>query len=148
ALEDGACSGRIPEVDLDAVWALCELLCAAAGESILASAHDASDGGLGVALAEICLGTGIGCDLDVPSLHARDDLTLFGGAWGTVVVTCDEVDVERLVSLCERHGVPLSRLGQLGGSHVRLRCGETLVDVPLEAARTAYEDTLPTAMGA
>src|SRR5262249_4194174 len=32
ALEDGACSGRIPEVDLDAVWALCELLCAAAGE--------------------------------------------------------------------------------------------------------------------
>jgi phosphoribosylformylglycinamidine synthase subunit PurL len=145
-LEAGACSGRIPEVDLDAIWRLCELLCVASSESLLASAHDASDGGLAVALAEVCLGAGAGCDLDVPALHRRDDITLFGEACGNVVVACDESDVERLISLCDRHDVPRARLGQLGGDGIRLRCGETILDVPFEAAREAYEDALPRAM--
>ncbi len=147
ALEDGACSGRIPAVDLDAIWRLCELLCVASGEQLLASAHDASDGGLAVALAEVCLGAGTGAELDVPALHRRDDITLFGEACGNVVVTCDESDVERLVSLCDRHDVPRHRLGQLGGEAIRLRCSGTLVDVPFESAREAYEDALPRAMG-
>jgi phosphoribosylformylglycinamidine synthase len=148
AMEDGACSGRIPEVDVDALWRLTDLLCNAGGEGLLASAHDVSDGGLAVALSEICIGARTGCDLDVPALASRDDLTLFGEVCGNVVVTCDESDVERLISLCDRHDIPRARLGQLGGASIRLRCRETIVDVPFEEARAAYEDALPRAMEA
>ena len=62
-------------------------------------------------------------------------------------MTCDESDVERLISLCDRHQVPRHRLGRLGGEAIRLRCSGTLVDVPFESAREAYEDALPRAMG-
>jgi hypothetical protein len=44
--------------------------------------------------------------------------------------------------------VPLEKVGSLGGSSIALRCGELVLDVPLDAARAAYEETLPRAMGA
>jgi hypothetical protein len=44
--------------------------------------------------------------------------------------------------------VPLEKIGALGGATIALRCGELALDVPLEAARAAYEETLPRAMGA
>jgi phosphoribosylformylglycinamidine synthase len=147
-LEDGAVSGRIPDVDLEAIGHLVELLASAADEGVLASAHEASDGGLAVALAELCLGAGSGCELDVPLLAQSGDLTLFGETCGLVVVGCDPVDSERLVALCAALGVAERRLGELRGADVVVRCGETALSVALDAARVAYESTLPAAMDA
>ena len=66
ALEDGAPSrGAFPSVDLPALAALSSSLGERAPTSGCSrSAHDASDGGLAVALAELCLGAGSGCELD------------------------------------------------------------------------------------
>ncbi|MDX6564946.1 MAG: phosphoribosylformylglycinamidine synthase subunit PurL, partial [Gaiellales bacterium] len=57
-LEDGAASGRIPDPSLAALAALCRTLTEAAASELLASAHDASDGGLAVAIAELCIAAG------------------------------------------------------------------------------------------
>jgi phosphoribosylformylglycinamidine synthase len=146
ALEDGACSGRIPDVDLGAVDAICQLLVEAAHESVLASAHDASDGGLAVALAEICLGASAGCDVRLPDLAGSGVVTLFGESCGNVVVCCDDADCERLLGLCARHDVTVERIGTLGGDRIALAAGDVELAVQLIAARHAYEGTLPRAM--
>jgi phosphoribosylformylglycinamidine synthase II len=148
ALEDGRASGRIPEPALAELAALCRVLAEAARDGLLASAHDASDGGLAVAISELCLAVGAGCDLDLPELAARGDVTLFGEACGNVLATCAPAARERLAGLCARHAVPLAELGKLGGERIVVRAGAACVDVGLDEARAAYEDALPLAMAA
>ena len=148
AFEDGRCSGRIPDVDLDALHALCGLLAQAAADGLLASAHDASDGGLCVALAELCVAAGEGCEVTLPDLAGRADVTLFGEACGNVVVSCEDADAGRLSALCARRGVAARELGRMGGTRLRAVCGEVVVEAPVDELRRAYEDTLPRAMDA
>ncbi|MGN6171802.1 MAG: phosphoribosylformylglycinamidine synthase subunit PurL, partial [Streptosporangiaceae bacterium] len=62
----GHLGGRPPAVVLDAERAAASLLAAAAGAGLLAAAHDVSDGGLAVALAESCLAGGHGCRVSLP----------------------------------------------------------------------------------
>ncbi|MDX6567871.1 MAG: phosphoribosylformylglycinamidine synthase subunit PurL, partial [Gaiellales bacterium] len=148
ALEDGRASGRIPEPALAELVALCGMLGEAARDGLLASAHDASDGGLVVAISELCLSAGTGCDLDVPELAARGDITLFGEACGNVLVTCAPADRERIAALAAQHAVPVVELGRLGGERIVVRAASCRVDVALGDARAAYEDALPLAMEA
>jgi phosphoribosylformylglycinamidine synthase len=147
ALVAGANAGRIPEVDLPALRWLCDLLGELAREGVLSSAHDVSDGGLAVALAEIALSCDSGLQAAiVPGESAA--ATLFGECCGLIVATCAPEQEARLVQACDAAEVPLEKVGSLGGSSIALRCGELVLDVPLEAARAAYEETLPHAMGA
>ena len=88
ALEDGVASGRIPDPALPELTGLFAALGEAARSELLASAHDASDGGLVVAAVELCLGASSGCELELPPLADRGDITLFGEACGNVLVTC------------------------------------------------------------
>jgi phosphoribosylformylglycinamidine (FGAM) synthase-like enzyme len=114
---------------------------------VLGSAHDVSDGGLAVALAEIALASGSGLDATIePGESAAE--TLFGECCGLVVVSCAPDDETRLAAASHAAEVPLERIGALGGASIALRCGELALDVPLEAARAAYDDTLPRAMAA
>ncbi len=147
-LVDGTARGRIPEVDLEAVSALCRLLAAAREARLLRSAHDVSDGGPAVAAAELCLGADLGADLELPDLAGRGDLTLFGEACGLVLATCTAADRPALEALAARHGVSATPIGRLGGERIRLRAGACALDLPLAEARTAYEGTLPAAMEA
>ena len=88
---------------------------------LLTSAHDASDGGLAVALAELALWSELGADVHI----GEDVLDWFGEGAGRAVVTCRPEDVPRLV------GVPLRDLGRVGG--------DSILGVPLDRLREAYE---------
>jgi phosphoribosylformylglycinamidine synthase subunit PurL len=145
-LEDGVASGRIPEPELDALARLCGALGEAARDGLLASAHDASDGGLSVAVVELCLAVGGGCDLDLPALALRGDITLFGESCGNVLVTCAPADQDRLTELFARHDVPVAELGHLGGERIVVRAGSHELDLALADARDAYENALARAM--
>jgi phosphoribosylformylglycinamidine synthase len=101
-----------------------------------------------VAISELCLSAGTGCDLDVPELAARGDITLFGEACGNVLVTCAPADRERVAALAAQHAVPVVELGRLGGERIVVRAASCRVDVALGDARAAYEDALPLAMEA
>jgi phosphoribosylformylglycinamidine synthase len=148
ALVAGEASGRIPEVDLPALRWLTDLLSGLAREGgLLRSAHDASDGGLAVALAEIALAAGSGLEVTVEPRESAAT-TLFGECCGLVVASCRAEDEANLIEACESAGVPVERIGALGGAAIALRCGELTFDVPLDEARAAYEGALPQAMAA
>ena len=116
-------TGRPPRPDLLAEAALIAFVWRSA--SLLTAAHDAAEGGLAVALAELALFSGSGADVDI----GRDVLDWFGEGGGQIVLACRPEDVPRLES-----GIPLRRVGTAGGSR--------LLGIPLGELRSAYDGGL------
>ena len=134
----GSVSGRPPKVDLVDERLLCELLVTAIGTGIVRSAHDCSEGGLAVALAESCLAGGIGATVDAGSTLAPV-AALFAESQGRAIVTVPAGGFGALKALAATHATACVKLGTVGGD--RLRIGD-LVDVTLDGMRGAYEPTL------
>ena len=76
----GHCGGRPPEVDLAAERALAAVLTAAAAGGLLEAAHDLSEGGLAIALAECCLDQRVGCQVALPGRPVHPAVQRVGGA--------------------------------------------------------------------
>jgi phosphoribosylformylglycinamidine synthase len=146
----GGPAGRIPDVDLQAEVVLQGLLRRAIGDGMVRSAHDCSDGGLAVAVAESCLEgrTGVRLNLEVEGdAPARHDLILFGEAPTRVVVSVPPEILSAFVKLCEGARVPATVVGTVGGDALRALVGNDEVDISLAALRDAYEGGLQQALG-
>jgi phosphoribosylformylglycinamidine synthase len=117
----------------------------AAGQ--LGSAHDLSDGGLAVAAAECCLGGGLGARLELLSSWARLDRILFAEAGARVLVSVPAAQDSAWRQALANAGpeLPATRLGQVTAEPRLLleQAGRTLLDLPLERLRLAYEEALP-----
>ncbi|MBE0476991.1 MAG: phosphoribosylformylglycinamidine synthase subunit PurL [Coriobacteriia bacterium] len=131
-------AGRPPAIDLGLERAVQETVREAIGAGLVKSAHDCSEGGVAVALAESCIAGGVGAEV-----HLDDGLppavSLFSETQSRVVVTCAEADAEALLELARGRRVPHSVLGEVGGE--ALVIGEKL-EAGLEELREAYEPTL------
>jgi phosphoribosylformylglycinamidine synthase len=131
----GRVAGRPPRLDLGAERRLHALMAEAAAARLLSSAHDLSDGGLAVALAECCFAgeePGLGGSFELPAGGLGADVLLFSESPSRMLVEARDADALR--ALAERHGVPCAVLGTLGGARLTLRhAGRPLLD--LEVAR-------------
>jgi phosphoribosylformylglycinamidine synthase len=91
------------------------------------SAHDCSEGGLAVALAECCMSgeamVGAEIDLTAYGALAADEL-LFNEAQSRIVISVRRENATAALSLAEWQGVPVRRLGFTGGEHLRIKAGE------------------------
>jgi phosphoribosylformylglycinamidine synthase subunit PurL len=117
----GEVGGAAAPVELDAEVALVRFLWRHAPR--LSLAHDASEGGLAVAVAEAALWSGVGAELELPDDAPR----LFGEGGGQAVVACAPEVAATL------EGVPLRRLGVVGG--------DTLAGIPLADLRDAWGES-------
>ncbi|MEZ4218976.1 MAG: phosphoribosylformylglycinamidine synthase subunit PurL [Myxococcota bacterium] len=146
ALRRGLEAGAPPHVDLDHERRLGRVLAEGVRDGVIASAHDVSNGGLAVALAECCftardVRTGVEVELGEPF---RPDAVLFGESTGRVVASCE--DASALVALAARHGVPAARIGRTGGARLVVRSarsGETWIDREVEALRSIWARAIP-----
>ncbi len=105
--------GRPPAVDLEAERALAELLVSAIATGLLAAAHDLSDGGLAVALAESCLAGGTGCTV-TPTADAAT--FLFSESAARAVVAVRPGAEAEFARRCELTTVPAAVIGSTGGT--------------------------------
>lgn len=137
----GTVAGR-PRIDLDLEARVQRLCREAVRLGLLSSAHDCSEGGLAVALAESCILGGIGATITARP-GGRWDAALFGETPSRIVVSLDRGGVGELQRLATQHGVPVLRLGRVGGD--RLRIGR-LVDVTLAEASDAWGQGLRRAL--
>jgi phosphoribosylformylglycinamidine synthase len=113
----GRDEGPCPELDLAAERRLVQLLARLAEERLLASAHDVSDGGLAVALAESAMQGGVGVEVTLDS-ELRPSALLFGETTGRALVSFAP-EAERAVrAAAEKEGVPLRLLGRVGGDRL------------------------------
>ena len=106
---------------------------------VLLSAHDPSDGGLGVALAECCFAgeePGRGARIDLPAGLPADRLLFSETPSRAVVTTRDEL---RIAELARRHGVRWARIGVVGGDRLAVAvAGQALLDQPVAALHEAW----------
>ncbi|MCL3817452.1 phosphoribosylformylglycinamidine synthase subunit PurL [Aeromicrobium wangtongii] len=133
--------GMPPVVDLEAERALASLMIEAAATGVVESAHDLSDGGLAVALAEASFrhGVGVTVDLDDPFVE------LFSESSARAMVVVAEDRHEELVSLAEKHGVDLASVGRTGGDTIEV-AGQ--LSIPVAELKAAWQATLPAVLGA
>ena len=133
--------GRPPAPDLDSERKLAALTGSAAAAGLLASAHDLSDGGLAIALAESCLRGARGCRVSLPG----DLFTgLFSESAARAVVSVQPGREDEFAALCAEHGVPATVLGTTGGDTLTV---EGSFEVPLDELRRTWEGTLPALFG-
>jgi phosphoribosylformylglycinamidine synthase len=138
----GHCGGRPPGVDLAAERALAAVLTSAAADGLLEAAHDLSEGGLAIALAECCLDQGVGCQVALPG----DLFTqLFSESAARAVVAVRPGSERAFAALAAQHGVPVAELGVAGGDSLVVQgsAGLGRFDIPVDELAAAHRGTLP-----
>ena len=148
--------GEPPALDLARERALMRLVAGGISRGLIRSAHDCSDGGLAVTLAECAFDTGgIGCEVDVPRLTGSDarrvnaapqmnvNAALFGESASRVIVTSSRADRAALMQMAADAGVPAVLIGQTGGSRLVMRIdGQPAVDCPLDEAERIWSSAI------
>jgi phosphoribosylformylglycinamidine synthase II len=142
----GLVQGVPPGLNLARERALIGLLGRAASTGLMCSAHDCSDGGLAITLAECAFDTGgIGCDVDLPAESAgmKAPATLFGESASRVVVSVRPEDRATLLHLAAEAGVLARVIGRTGGSRLRIRVdGEQVIDCALDEAERTWSSAI------
>ncbi len=147
----GKKEGRVPEIDLSAEKKVQDFLLAhISNESVLA-AHDVSEGGLLVALAEMLFGeTGLGFSLSFDSHgpSGRLDSLLFGESQGRVLVAVSAERQESVLLAAEESGLAAQVLGSADESG-RLKismAGEEILDASVSSLRESWSQAIPNYM--
>ncbi len=131
--------GTLPALDLVAHKALLALVAGLVNDpDLVVGIHDVSDGGLGVALAECAVNSGVGCHVHGIDNHAQ----LFSESPGRVLV--DTIDPHEVLGRAEAAGVPARVLGHPGGDRLVV---DGLLDLSVIEAIAAWRDALPDALG-
>jgi len=109
---------------------------------IATAVHDLSDGGLGVGLAEMAIGGGIGAKVGQPENH--DPIaTFFGEDQGRYLVTLRPDDVEKTLAEAASLGISAPRIGETGGDSLQLGAARA---VPVATLESAFESWFPNFM--
>jgi phosphoribosylformylglycinamidine synthase len=138
--------GLPPRVDLDVERRLGEILVDSSRLGLLEAAHDLSEGGLAVALAEASLRNGVGARIWLDEACGRDGVDaftlLFSESSGRAIVAVPRTEQGEFTNLCTSRGFPHSWIGVVGeqGSALDVQ-GEFLL--PLDELRAAHTATLP-----
>ncbi|MBE0481836.1 MAG: phosphoribosylformylglycinamidine synthase subunit PurL [Dehalococcoidia bacterium] len=112
--------GGMPFIDLDLEKKVQQCCLEAIRAGIIRSAHDCSDGGLAVALAESCIAGGMGMRGKWKT-NGRLDAELFGEEQSRIVVSVSPPSAKALRALAEQHRVPLKELGVTGGGRLTIK---------------------------
>jgi phosphoribosylformylglycinamidine synthase len=171
----GQKTGCPPRCDLETARRLHATLIGLIQAGGIKSAHDCSDGGLGVALAECCMSQLkarnsprlIGATVDLTAGEGRGsqdakpaggkagptvvagprlDALLFGETHHRVVITCAELDAPKIVERARLMGVPAARIGRVGGDTLVVKAKDTEFTVPIAELHDGWWNAIARAM--
>jgi phosphoribosylformylglycinamidine synthase len=155
----GQVRGVPPRVDLVRERAVQQLFPALVAERLIESAHDVSDGGLAVALAECCFDTnGVGVTVVVPAAVGAPGVgaaaaavaveqTLFGESAPVIVVSTTPATADVVVARAVAAGIPARVVGRTGGSRIRISVdGRDALALTVAEAETAWSTAIEARM--
>ena len=140
-LMSGTVAGR-PSVDLKLEKRVQRCCLSLIQRAIVRSAHDCSDGGLLVALAECCISGNIGFKGSW-EIQSRLDAALFGELQSRIIVSVLLAKAKELQQRAAQEGVELRKLGVVGGNRLVV---EGLIDVPVEQISAVWHNGLEAAL--
>ncbi len=143
----GKKAGLVPTMDFVREISVQDAVRAVIKSRLVKSAHDCSEGGLAVALAECCLSNRekqIGATIALPA--GVPDVLLFGEAQGRIVITTTAANASAVLFLLEARDVPALRLGIVGGPDLKISIASQEFEWPLADLHHAWHDSIVHAM--
>ncbi len=142
----GLKAGPPPRLDYDTELALHNALRALIAAGLVRSAHDCSEGGLAVTLAESCVAAApapLGAKIDLGATGLRADVALFNESQSRVVISLAAADLDAALALLAERKVPARRLGEVtAGGSLDIAADGTTFAWALEDLRHAWADTI------
>jgi phosphoribosylformylglycinamidine synthase II len=143
----GVVGGAPPAADLIAEKRLIALLVALATEGALQSAHDVSDGGLAVTLAESCFASeGLSARVSLTNKEP-DEAALFGECGARAAVSVTSANLARVLSVAAQYGVAAREVGRVSKGEFRIELnGRAAVSADVPSLMGAWENSIETAV--
>jgi len=151
----GQKNGSPPRCDLEVAKTLHTTLIGLIQSGLVKSAHDCSEGGLAVALAESCISQLIaretprliGATIDLSALKdVRLDALLFGETQSRVAISCQPLDAVKVVERAKLMGVPATQIGKVGGDQLMVKTAAGEFSAPLTELHDAWWNSIARAM--
>jgi len=139
----GLTTGDAPELDLDYELKLQQILLDAIKNKMVNAAHDVSDGGLAVTLAEMAIFSGRGANVSLKNLKGSYIEVLYSEAQSGVVVTVPKEEARALEQYFEKNDIFFDELGSVGGSKLII---DEFIEQSVAELKEVYESAIPKAM--
>ncbi len=143
-------AGTPPACDLDAERAAIDALLECIASGLVSSAHDCSDGGLAVALAECCIANRNGLFGAQAQLNLAPDLSVRGALFGETQArfVISTVDPASVLTIARKHKVPAAQIGTVTDKSdgFRITAGNKTLDANVATLASAYHDAIPAIM--
>ncbi len=148
--EELIANGAVPKIDLQVERAVQHVCLEAAEEGLLASAHDCSDGGLAVALAECCFSSlnraAIGAEINLqnsPSDSLPAASVLFSESPSRIIISFPEASSAAIEDIAARAKCPFTVIGHVGGNTLRIKLGnEESISAEVSALENGWRSSL------
>jgi len=143
----GSLWGDAPALDLKAEAALQKCVLELINKGLIESAHDCSDGGLAVTVAESCFRHEIGAELRLPEGSEPIEIALFGEQASRVLVSCVPGDRQAIQQIASQHSIKSEFLGRTGGEKLIMRRDATdVVSVYISDIKNVWGQALESAL--
>jgi phosphoribosylformylglycinamidine synthase II len=143
----GTLEGRVPGLDLGLERRAQEACLEIIQAGLVESAHDCSDGGLAVAIAECSFSSyrrlSIGCEISLSGSLSPAAL-LFAETPSRMVLSATEGNVDRILAIARGHRVEAAVIGRTGGERLKVDVnGETIINRAVAEVESAWRGVLP-----
>ncbi|MCR8636431.1 MULTISPECIES: phosphoribosylformylglycinamidine synthase subunit PurL [Paenibacillus] len=142
----GVTEGRPPQIDLDVEKKLLDTVLGAIQKGLVASAHDLSEGGLAVALAESCMSGRLGAQVNF-NTELRNDIALFSESQSRILLSASPEKAAELKQLIEQQGVSYQELGQVQGKDLLIQVNaKPVIQAEVTQLEKVWKDAIPCLM--
>ncbi|MHA0858042.1 phosphoribosylformylglycinamidine synthase subunit PurL [Paenibacillus sp. CMAA1364] len=142
----GVAEGRPPALDLQVEKKLLASVLGSIQSGLVQSAHDLSEGGFAVAIAESCISGGLGAEVHITT-ELRSDFALFSESQSRILLSATADKADQLQSYIEGHGVPVVKIGVVKGENLTIAInGVNAINESVESYKKVWEDAIPCLM--
>ena len=141
----GLCRGKPPQLEKKQEKSVQELCLELIQGKLIHSAHDCSEGGLGVSVAESCISgpeNALGATLNLES-NLRKDALLFGESQSRILVSFAERKMESIEEMAREKEVPFAVIGEVGGSRFTVNInGEEFIRQDIQSLKNIWKNVI------
>ena len=133
--------GDTPQLSLSNEKNLHEFVLKAVNTGLIKSAHDISDGGLAVALAECCImgnRKSLGCEIFISTV-ARKDFVLFSESQSRIIISAGMENKHKILDLAEKNDLYIESIGKTGGSLLRIN---NFLELEIDNIKDSYYNSI------
>ena len=137
-VKEGKVDGYVPQLDLNLENRVQKTVREAIKNNIIKSAHDCSEGGLAVNLAESCFRNGLGVNIEINEKTSKKAL-LFGESQSRIVVSISEKQASKLENIAVKNCVPYEHIGVVKGKQFKFN---NLINLDVEEMKAKWETAI------